>query len=758
MEEQVSGTIEHIVYRNADNGYTVFTLLQEGKELTCVGFFADVSEGSSLEATGRYTEHASYGRQFKVEKYTFRAPETREVIEIYLGSGAVKGIGRALAARIVKRFGDDALRILEEEPERLAEVKGISPAKARAVGEEAALQAGMRHAMIFLEGLGISLKMGIRIYKEYGEEVYGILKENPYRLAEDIDGIGFLTADRLAAKAGITETSPYRIRSGILYILGLAAMEGNVYLPEDQLLSRCSDTLQVDEELIRDELGELAMEHRVTMKLRTVQPLEGSDPGSVAPERIVYISSYYYMELGAARKLLDLSRPLGISPEEAAAKAEQLAKNTGIRLEDAQLEAVVRAAVNGVFILTGGPGTGKTTTINAMIRYFRAEGCSVVLAAPTGRAARRMSETTGYEASTVHRLLEISSSVDDEMSEIRFERNEEHPLDADVIIIDELSMVDLFLFHALLSATAVGTRLILVGDVNQLPSVGPGCVLRDLLESGAFPSVTLTRIFRQAASSDIVVNAHRINSGEQISLDNHSRDFFFLKRSDPNLIISNMIELIRDKLPGYVHAKPWDIQVLAPMKKGVLGVDRLNVILQQYLNPQDGKKAEKQYGDRTFRVGDKVMQMRNNYQLGWEIRGKHGIIREEGSGIFNGDLGIIRSIDEYAKYIGIEFDENRMVDYPFSELDDLELAYAATIHKSQGSEYPAVILPLLGGPRMLLTRNLLYTAVTRARSCVVVLGNENTVRDMIRNETELRRYTTLDERILELCGSKMPEA
>ncbi len=742
MEEKISGIVEHIIYRNEENGYTVFAITKEQEELTCVGFFAHIEEGIGIEAEGRYTDHYSYGRQFKVENYSFRAPETAEAIEIYLGSGAVKGIGKALAARIVKHFGDDTLRIMEEEPERLAEIKGISLRKAREIAETLASMAGMRQAMMFLEGFGISLKMSIRIYRKYGEEIYEVLKTNPYRLADDIDGIGFLTADRIAARAGINAHSLHRIRSGILYTLSLAAGEGNVYLPEEELVCRSMELLSVERESVQEALADLSIDRRIILRQQ-----ENGGTGT----RIVYYAQFYYLELGAARKLLELSRPMGPREEDVLADVDRLSKKSGIVLEEEQRRAVALAAMNGVVILTGGPGTGKTTTINEMIRYFSASDLSIMLAAPTGRAAKRMTETTGYEASTIHRLLEISSMSDGEMERVIFERNEDNPLEADVIIIDEMSMVDLFLFHSLLSAVAVGTRLILVGDVDQLPSVGAGAVLRDLLASRAFPSVYLNRIFRQAGSSDIVVNAHKINRGEDISLDNKSKDFFFLKRSDPNHIISNMILLVRDKLPSYVHAQPFDIQVLTPMRKGPLGVERLNAVLQSYLNPPDSHKQEKESGDKIFRVGDKVMQTRNNYELVWEVRGRNRILKASGSGIFNGDMGILRSIDEFGKYMEIEFDDGRMVDYPFGSLEDLEHAYAVTIHKSQGSEYPAVLLPLLGGPKMLMTRNLLYTAVTRARQCVIILGSSETVEAMIHNESELGRYTSLDLRILEMA-------
>ena len=760
-EAEAAGIVQHIVYRNEENGYTVFELLSEGTELTCVGNFTALTEGMSVGLFGRYTEHTAYGRQFRVERYELRAPETEEAVELYLGSGAIKGIGAKLARRIVVKFGRDTLRIIEEEPERLAEVKGISAAKARAIGIQTAEQAGARNAVMFLEQYGISMQMGIRIYKQYGEEMYQILRENPFRLAEDIDGIGFVRADRIAAAIGFEKESEYRVRSGILYVLLNAAGEGSVYLPEEELIRRGSELLEVDSSFIEDALDALSFEHKVVVKLLPEEesafetygmPKTGS--AGDAPEtgrRIVYAGRYYYLELNCARMLMDLSVPSG---EERSGIEERLLaqqKKSRVVLEKEQKEAVVTAAENGVLILTGGPGTGKTTTINEMIRYFRSEQLDVVLAAPTGRAAKRMTETTGYAASTIHRLLEISSSAEDDAFQFRFARCASNPLDADVVIIDEMSMVDISLMHALLLATPVGTRLILVGDIDQLPSVGPGAVLRDIIRSKVFPCVELTRIFRQAESSDIVVNAHKINRGMEIALDNQSRDFFFLKRDDVNRIISNVIELVRDKLPSYVGAGPSEIQVLSPMRKGPLGVERLNRILQEYLNPPSEEKQEKPYGDCVFRTGDKVMQTRNNYQLIWEVRGRHRIVRETGEGIFNGDMGVIRRIDDSLRQMEIEFDDGRFVDYPYSSLEDLEHAYAVTIHKSQGSEYPAVVLPLLAGPRMLMTRNLLYTAVTRAKSCVVILGSADTVREMIGNQSEQQRYTSLDERILELC-------
>ena len=755
MQESVKGIIEHIIFRNEENGYTVLSLRSKGKELTLVGFFQSVNEGESIEAFGRFTAHVSYGEQFKVESYEIREPEGREAVERYLGSGAIKGIGKALAARIVRKFGEDTLRILEEEPERLAEIKGISMKKARDIAKQADAQRSQRAAMLFLQQYGVSLALGVKIYTKYGEEMYSILRENPYRLAEDIDGVGFKTADAIAAKIGIAADSEYRIRCGILYVLGLASGEGSVYLPEWDLTAKTADLLGVADGDVERQIMSLAIERKIIIRNHTSAEGMPEESLSEGKNRIVYLARYYYLELNAARMLCDLN--VRVTADEDADIERRLMHvlarggSRNIVLEEEQKQAILSAAKYGLFILTGGPGTGKTTTINQMLRFFESENMDIRLAAPTGRAAKRMTETTGYEASTIHRLLEISSMSDEMGESVRFERNEQNPLETDVVIIDEMSMVDIFLMYSLLSALPVGTRLVLVGDVDQLPSVGPGAVLRDMLRSGAFPSIRLSRIFRQAASSDIIVNAHKINSGQQIVLGNKSKDFFFLRRSDPNLIISNIIELVRDKLPGYVDAKPFDIQVLSPMRKGALGVERLNRILQEYLNPPSEEKAERMFGDNKFRVGDKVMQIKNNYQIEWEIkRGRYGIVVDHGQGIFNGDMGTIREINEFANILTIEFDEGRFVDYPFSNIEELELAYAVTIHKSQGSEYPAVILPLLTGPRMLFSRNLLYTAVTRARKCVMILGSEETVRGMIENVTQQMRYTSLDERILEM--------
>ena len=742
MEETIEGYVDHIIFQNRDNGYTVACLVSQGEEITCVGNFRFLSEGETIRARGTYTRHPSYGRQFSVDSYESVIPQDSLAMERYLGSGAIKGIGAALAARIVRKFGDDTLRIIEEEPERLAEVKGISERKAREIADQVEEKADMRKAMMFLQQYGITQTLGMKIYWQYGQEMYGVLKENPYKMAEDIPGVGFKIADEIAARIGIHTDSDYRIRSGILYILLQASGEGHVYLPKEVLLKRARDLLGVEQEYMEKHLMDLSIERKIV--IREIKR-EGA-PVQTA----VYAASYYQVELHVAQMLHALNLQDTVKEDVLEEKIERIQRGTGVELDEKQKEAVREAVKNGLLIITGGPGTGKTTTINAIIRYFEMEDLDICLAAPTGRAAKRMTETTGYEAKTIHRLLELSGGPEQAQENVRFERNAQNPLEADVIIIDEMSMVDIFLMHALLSAVVSGTRLILVGDVNQLPSVGPGSVLKDIISSGCFPVVELVKIFRQASQSDIVVNAHKINQGIPVVLDNKSRDFFFLKRYDANVIISIVITLIQKKLPKYVEASPYEIQVLTPMRKGLLGVERLNSILQQYLNPPEREKKEKEHGQGVFREGDKVMQIKNNYQLEWEIRGNYGIPVEKGVGVFNGDTGIIREINSFAEMMTVEFDEKRFVEYSFKQLDELELAYAITIHKAQGSEYPAVVIPLLQGPRMLMNRNLLYTAVTRARKCVTLVGDEKTFYDMENNRMEQDRYTALDVRIKEI--------
>ncbi len=744
--DTVKGFIEHIIFRNAENGYTVLNLVDGEDEITCVGIFQTADQGETIEAQGEYITHTVYGEQFKIERYKIVPPDDAAGIERYLGSGAVKGVGAALAARIVKKFGADTYRIIEEEPERLGEIKGISDRKAREIAAALYEKRDAREAMSFLQKYGISNTLAFRIYEAYGARVYGILKENPYQLAEDVHGIGFKIADEIAAKIGIHTDSDFRIRSGLLYTLMLAAAEGHCYLPQSVLLKKAGELLGLEPALMEPQLGNLAMDKKLVMKM----PAPGEE------ECRVYASTYYYAELNCARMLHDLNvraeeeQFLPAQEQGIGEKIDRLAQELEIELDALQKKSVLESVRNGIFILSGGPGTGKTTTINVIIRYFLAEGMDIYLAAPTGRAAKRMTEATGYESRTIHRMLELSGEVSGESRAARFERNEGNPLEADVIIVDEMSMVDIFLFQALLKAVTVGTRLIMVGDVNQLPSVGPGQVLQDIMNSGRFPTVVLEKIFRQAGESDIVWNAHRIHAGEELALDNKSRDFFFLERNDTNVIYKHMIQLITEKLPSYVDAQPYDIQVLTPMRKGKLGVETLNGILQRYLNPASAEKKEYTSGETLFRENDKVMQIKNNYQLEWEIVSRYGIPIDKGTGIFNGDIGIIRQINDYAHEVVVEFDEHRRVTYAYAQLDEIELAYAVTIHKSQGSEYPAVIMPLLTGPKMLFNRNLLYTGVTRAKNCVTILGSRRTVQEMVDNNYQNRRYTGLAERIREL--------
>lgn len=738
----VTGYVEKIKYRNDENGYSILTVSSEGEEYILVGTFPYIGEGDMVEASGTMVNHPIYGEQMQVEAYELKAPEDTVSMERYLGSGAIKGVGAALAARIIRRFKADTFRVIEEEPERLSEVKGISEKMAMAISEQMGEKKELRQAMMFLQEYGISMNLALKIYHEYGPGLYGIIKENPYRLADDIQGVGFKMADEIAQRVGIFTDSDYRVRSGIFYTLLQSVANGHTYVPLDELLHGASELLHVDAAVMEKYLMDLQMEKKIIVKAE-----EGGDP-----VRHVYASQYYYTELNTARMLHDLNIK-GSEPEaEIRKRLDRIRDEEQIEADDLQIQAVVEAVNSGLLIITGGPGTGKTTTINTIIRYFEQEEMEILLAAPTGRAAKRMAEATGYEARTIHRLLELTGMPGDngDTSGMRFERNEENPLDADAIIIDETSMVDIYLMHALLRAVNPGTRLILVGDVNQLPSVGPGNVLRDMIDSNCFNMVRLSRIFRQAAESDIIVNAHKINAGEQIPLGKKSRDFLFIRRNQPDAIINAMITLVKEKLPDYVNAESFDIQIMTPMRKGALGVERLNGILQEFLNPKSPKKAEKEAGGTIYRVGDKVMQIKNNYQIEWEIRNRYGIPMESGMGVFNGDIGIIKEINTFAEELTVEFDEGKMVEYTFKQLEELELAYAITIHKSQGSEYPAVVIPVYAGPRMLMTRNLIYTAVTRARSCVCLVGVPETFQGMVDNETEQRRYTGLKARICEI--------
>ena len=723
--------VERVIFQNEENGYCVLMTRLDDEEIIVVGTFYGDMQGQMLRVTGEMDYHQSYGEQFKVQEYEVIEPSDEESVRRYLSSGAVKGIGEALAGRIIKKFGSDTLRIMEEEPERLAEIKGISMRKAQEISVSFSEKRDLRSAMLFLQKYGITNKLAVKIYETYGLKMYGILNENPYKLSEDIEGVGFKTADMIAEKIGIHTDSDYRIRSGLLYVLSQALADGNMYLPRGELLAQAQQLLGVQAEHMEPHIMNLAIDKKVVIK-----------------QEHIYSARAYHTEVKTAGMLVCLSACRQHAPEEMLEKRiSAIEKEEQVSLDELQREAVRQSVKNSVFVLTGGPGTGKTTTINVIIKYFLQQGLHVALAAPTGRAAKRMTEATGYEAQTIHRLLEVGGDMEGRGG--YFERDEFYPLEQDVIIIDEMSMVDIFLFQALLAAIPEGARLILVGDTHQLPSVGPGQVLGDIVDSGAFACIRLEKIFRQEKGSDIVYNAHKIKSGIQISLDNQSKDFFFLPRNDTNRIYNNIVQLVTDKMPRYVDAQPYDIQVLTPMKKGPLGVAALNHILQEYINPQDGRKKEYAFGERIFREGDKVMQIKNNYKLEWEIVGKYNITIEKGCGVFNGDVGKITSINEYARQVSVEYEEGKTVVYAFDAMDELELAYAMTIHKSQGSEYPAVIIPVLGVPRLLLYRNLLYTAVTRAVRCVTIIGSEELVAEMIKNENVQTRYSGLREKICE---------
>lgn len=735
-KETINGFVEKVVYRNAENGYTVVNISVEGDDVVCTGYFSDITEGDQIIAEGSFVEHKQYGIQFTVASYEIKEPETSVAMEKYLGSGIIKGVGPALSAKIVKKFGDETFNIIEREPERLAEIKGITEKKAMEIGTQFEEKKEFRNAMIFLNQYGVSNALAMKIYKEYGIKVMKIVRENPYRLADDIAGVGFKTADEIALRMGFSPESSMRMKAGISFALSMAASNGHTYLLYEDLYEESKRLLGISEAEFENDIYELTIERKIVLK-------------EVKGERRVYNNNLYYMELTVARKLLDLNAKSENNYKVMEAKVKEVEAKTGIKLGDLQRKAVYEAVESGLVIITGGPGTGKTTTINAIIKLFEMQNMEILLAAPTGRAAKRMTETTGMEAQTIHRLLELNGNPE-EGGSMRFERNELNPLEADVIIIDEMSMVDIYLMYSLLKAVTVGTRLILVGDVNQLPSVGPGKVLKDIISSEKFNVVRLSEIFRQAAESDIITNAHKINAGQSIRLDNKSKDFFMLSMNSSLQIQRALVSLIAEKLPPYVDATKYDIQVLTPSRKGELGVENLNKILQQYINPPAPNKREKQWGEMIFRENDKVMQIKNDYQMEWKIVTKKGLTIKEGSGVFNGDCGIIREINEFAGTVTVEFDEGKIVEYTGATLEELELAYAITIHKSQGSEYPAVIIPLLNAPRPLLNRNLLYTAVTRARKCVTIVGSENSVNEMIQNESEMKRNSGLVDSIIEM--------
>ena len=762
------GRIEKIIFQAENGTYTVLSVSSEDGEEVFVGDLYGAGEGLYIIAEGEYVNHPKYEVQFKFTSCEVKLPEDVFGIERYLASGIVKGIGEVLAKRIVKKFKGDTLRIMEEEPERLAEISGISEKKAQRIATSFMEKKEFRDVLIFLSGYGVSVNTAMKIYNTYGDKVYSIVKENPYKLAEDITGIGFKVADSIAIKSGIREDSEFRVRSATVYALSTAHNEGHMYLPEDSLIRTTYGYLRgVDydrdaeygyaeyesaesgmsvyeqySELIHEQIMELTLQGKLMLKQVDGVPC-------------VYLASSYYVELNTARMLCDLQLKYEVPEAEIDADIKKIHDKDGLTLDEIQIKAV-KAAINaGVCVITGGPGTGKTTIIDTIIRFFVSRGMEIKLCAPTGRAAKRMNEQTGWPAQTIHRLLEFSGSPDEDRNGVNFGRNAETPLECDAVIVDEMSMADSFLFYSLLCAITYGTRLILVGDINQLPSVGPGNVLRDIIASSCFPVTVLDTIYRQADGSDIVFNAHKINKGEHLVMDNKSKDFFFLNRPTPAKAIEEVEVLISDNLPKYLKLKPTDIEVLCPMRRHDTGVENMNRRLQKLLNPHAPGKNEYVKNDVVFRVGDKVMQIKNNYKKEWRLfgvstGGGKGMEIDEGIGVFNGDMGMIIDISDFDEEITVLFDDGREAAYAFSEADELEHSFAITIHKSQGSEYPAVIIPLMSGSKKFMSRNLLYTAITRAKRFVVIVGNIAMVNQMIDNADEIKRYTSLALRIEEM--------
>ncbi len=735
---RLKGTVEHVIHRNPQNGYTVLEVSDDKGLLTCVGNLPEVQPGEPIELEGQMITHPVYGEQLSISSYALPEPEDIRALERYLGSGVIKGIGPALAARIVKRFKGDTLRVMEQEPAKLAQIKGISEKGALLMSQQVLEKRETREAMLFLGQYGISPSLSLRIYERYGSSLYSVITANPYKLMDDITHVGFRIADDIAKKVGLSPDSEYRIRSGLQYAMQQALSSGHLYLPRETLSDYASRLLEVEQSLTDKAIMDLTLDKRFVMK-------------TVEGQTVVYLAAFYYMEAACAAMLRQLDQPMPLS-EEDLDRFWRILEQSQIRLEDMQQDAVLHALERGLSVITGGPGTGKTTTISALIRYFDAMGLSVSLAAPTGRAAKRITETTGMEARTIHRLLEFTGVPQEEQDseELRFLRNEANPLEADAIIVDEVSMVDLPLLYALLKAIIPGTRLILVGDANQLPSVGPGNVLRDIIASGTVKTTELTHIFRQAENGDIVLNAHRINRGEDFQPDKNSRDFIYLQRDNAPEVLHALVRLVRDKLPPYVKVDPYEIQVISPTRKGILGVENLNRVLQEALNPPCEEKKERAFPQGVFRQGDKVMQIKNNYQKEWTVKDRRELTLEEGSGVFNGDMGIVRDLRFFSEELVIRFDDGREAVYKFTEAEELELAYAVTVHKAQGSEYPAVVIPLLAIPQPLMTRNLIYTAVTRAKSCVCLVGLWSCFRQMVANNSREKRYSSLALQLREL--------
>lgn len=741
--EALNGIVESIVFKSSDTGYTVIKFRENNIIHTAVGVLPHVKEGQNLKITGSWVNHSQFGKQFKVEECEEILPTSKDGIEKYLSSGIIQGIGPVTAKKIVNKFGEDTLNILDNNIERLKEIEGIGKKKLETIIESYREQRELKNITIFLQTHGLSVNQCLKIYKKYGASSVDTVKNNPYILCDEISGIGFKTSDKIARSLGIEIDSPFRIQSGIRYVINEFCANGHTFMPKDELIKEASNVLTVSEDIIEENIKNAALDRKI--KLEKVNDKEG-----------VFTIPNYYCELGITNRILTLAisnfQDISVDVDHLILQFE---KKNNITFAESQKDAIISAFQNGIEIITGGPGTGKTTIIKCIIEIFETCGLKVLLGAPTGRAAKRMSESTGKEATTIHRMLDMG--VFEKEESVFVTNAEEHSLEADVVIIDEASMIDITLMNALLKSINVGTRLIIVGDVDQLPSVGAGNVLNDFIESGFTKVVRLKEIFRQGKESMIVVNAHKINKGEMPKLNEKGTDFFFIRNDIQEGILNTIIDLINTRLPRF--NSNWDklksIQVLVPMKKGVLGVTNLNERIQNVLNPKAPYKKEKEFRSMVFREGDKVMQIKNNYSLKWtRIAGKGD---HEGLGVFNGDMGFIESIDLEGKKLSIIFDDERRVIYDFMYLDELDLAYAITIHKSQGSEFPVVIIPAYMGAPLLMNRNLLYTGITRAKEMVVVVGIPKALKYMVDNTRSMERYSSLNWRIKEVISNEVFE-
>ncbi|MGO0907019.1 SF1B family DNA helicase RecD2 [Clostridioides difficile] len=723
--EKLEGMISEIVFKNEDNGYTIAHLVNENDEIVVVGCMPTLAMGESIEVEGKWVNHKIYGTQFEVNSFMPVTPSSLEGIYVYLSSGMIHGIGEKMAKRIIDKFGVDTLDVIQHYPEKLQEVEGIGSKKVKQIVKSYEEDRELRNIIIELSPFGITPNYCLKIYKKYKSSAIEVINKNPYQLAEDIRGIGFKVADSIANKIGIDKNSKDRVCQGILYTLNKSLSNGHTYLPEHILIQDSEKLLELSGEIVKECVMMLVYNQKIHIE-------------KVNSENLIYLMPYYLSENGVCSQIVKLSQyefeDLNIDIEN---EIKILEDDKKIKLAEKQVLAVKESVNSGVLIITGGPGTGKTTTINAIIDIFENNGKSVTLAAPTGRAAKRMSETSNKEAKTIHRLLEMGFSTDDDLT---FFKDEEDPINSDVIIVDEVSMVDIILMYNLLRAIKLGTRVILVGDSDQLPSVGAGNVLKDMIDSNIINVVKLNEIFRQAQESMIIVNAHKINNGEPLHLNTKGKDFFFIRKSTNEEILNEIIGLVNERLPKFYNVdKLKDIQVLSSMRKGELGVTNLNIELQKYLNKKEQFKVEESFSKRLFRVGDKVMQVKNNYTKKWETEDQ----KESGEGIYNGDIGYVYHIDKDKKTIYVLFDQTKIVSYLYDELDEIDHSFCTTIHKSQGSEFPVVVIPITWAPPMLLSRNLLYTAVTRAKKLVVLVGDVKYLEYMIKNNRVNQRYSNL---------------